>query len=450
MVGEIKSRVQVHGKNTIQDLAKSITDMLWSYDSVKHVVKNNYVILNAIVRNTIKSLGINADNFNFETFNDNFDIYEIDTQSQDTLADSLAKVLSKFIIAKDNVDIAMKKAPYEIESRLKEIIDYLRKKPGDNETVGYAKELIQELKEFNRDLARKYESELGTILNPKPMVKVIESKPEVGNERTKEIEDTEYFLKAYMVYLSATPFGHRMFGYWREQCRIYIERLRALNPQLASKYERELNTLLYEKEKYANYGKKRKRERKVRIHHASYRITDFNETENADNDKREETARALEELRKQREAEIYSIEVVLFEIFRTLRDPRMSKYWNENIELAKSEIERLRKLDPERANKYERELNTLLYEKEKYANYGKETRTEYFNANETENADNDKRKVNDANTVDVSEILRPSPPPVKSDAKSKNTVERKTDLLHQITSTIAKDFANLYYYRGRY
>jgi len=394
MVVKEKARVKDHGKSTeksnVNDIVRTITDMLWSYDSVRKCVNNNYVILNAIVRNAIKSLNINADNFDIEAFNDNFDVHELDLESQDTLADSLAKVLSKFIIAKvdNNVDIAMEKAPYEIESRLREILNYLKSNPNDNETVDYAKELIQELKEFNRELGVKYSRELENIVNPKPKVetepmakvRVIESKPE-------PVVDANGVLKPVTE------------GRLR-QIRSY-ERLR---PKL-----REL---------------------------------------------REETARALEELRKQREAEIYSIEVVLFEVFRTLRDPRESKYWNENIELAKSEIERLRKLDPERADRYERELQEILSEIER----NREPKAR-VNVNRSKIIAyipiEPKVNVNDVNAVDVSEILRPTPPrprSVKTDVKSntKTTAKRNPGLLRQIMNTIGKDFVNMYYYRRRY
>jgi hypothetical protein len=361
MVGEIKARVQVHGKNTTQDLAKSITDMLWSYDSVKRVVKNNYVILNAIVRNVFKSLNINADNFDIESFNDNFDIHEIDTQTQDTLADSLAKVLSKFIIAKadNNVDIAMEIAPSMIESRLREILNYLKGNPNDSETVDYAKELIQQLRGLDRALAAKYSRELSTILNPKPaepkpmvierpkpeqpkpvnepkpVVKVIESKPEpvvngiettlrqifellkdpresknwseyveaaeslieklrkVDPKKAEEYEERlkamvnldgiEFVLKSYLAYIRV---GVSASEYYIEQVRALIAKLRLVDKEKSVEYERKLNTVLYERRKYANYGRKVS-ERRVRIHYASYRITDFNESENADSDKRE-------------------------------------------------------------------------------------------------------------------------------------------------------------------
>ena len=305
MAGEIKPRVQVHGKNTTQDLAKSITDTLWSYDSVRKCVNNNYVILNAIVRNTIKSLGVNADNFDFETFNDNFDIHDIDTQSQDTLADSLAKILSRFIVNKadNNIDIAMEKAPYEIESRLREILNYLKGNPNDNETVDYAKELIQELKEFDRDLARRYESELSTILNPKPVEPkpmVIERpKPEQpkpdnepkakvkvisAQERESKAMAIERLLKEYLIYIRAPHVGkYDSTPIFVEKAKELIEKLKQYDIGLARYYERELNSILYYKQKYTSRGEKR--ESRVRIKRASAKITDyFGESENDDND----------------------------------------------------------------------------------------------------------------------------------------------------------------------
>jgi len=164
---------------------------------------------------------------------------------------------------------------------------------------------------------------------------------------------------------------------------------------------------------------------------------------------REETAKALEELRKQREAEIRSIEVVLFEVFRTLRDPRESKYWNENIELAKSEIERLRKLDPERADRYERELQEILSEPKAMVHVNRGKIIAYIPMPE-------KPSVNDANAidaVDVSEILRPKPTKprsVKTNTKTEKQKPRLLRQLHQIMDVIGKDFVNMYYYRKRY
>jgi len=297
MVSEIKARIQVHGKDNTQDLVKSIVDTLWSYDSIKHVVKNNYVILNAIVRNVIKSLNINADNFDFEAFSDNFDVYELDTQSQDTLADSLAKVLSKFIIHDnyDKIDIAMERATYEIESRLREVMDYLRKNPHDSETVDYAKELIKQLRELDRALAAKYSRELESIVNPKPAkpetainiedilkpvrpkannepkakvrVKTKPEQPKPNNETIIKVKSIEGLLGHYMLYVRAPTTG----PYYVERVRELIERLRKLDTEKASEYERKLNTILYEMRKYG----RRVSERRVRIHRASYRITDY-------------------------------------------------------------------------------------------------------------------------------------------------------------------------------
>jgi len=63
-------------------------------------------------------------------------------------------------------------APGMIESRLREIIDYLRFNPNDTETMGYAKLLIDQLSEFDGALAMKYARELDTmtLTNAKPVV----------------------------------------------------------------------------------------------------------------------------------------------------------------------------------------------------------------------------------------------------------------------------------------
>jgi hypothetical protein len=310
MVVQQKARARTTEKDNGKDIAKSITDMLWDYNEIKRTVNNNYVVLQSVVRNVVKSLGINTDNFDIESFNDNFDIHELDLESQDTLADSLSKLLSRFIVNKadNNIDKAIEMAPYEITNRLNEIMAYLKTNPKDNETVDYAKELIAGLKEFNRELARKYEIELSTILNPKPVeprakVRVIESKPvepkpmvierpkpepkpvvkhNVVNDRAKEIENTEYFLKMYIAYIrlpqsQSTP-------YFIEKAKELIDRLRKLDPQKANKYERILNTVLYEKRKYAKEPRA-----KVRIRYASAKITEYfntNESE-SESDKRE-------------------------------------------------------------------------------------------------------------------------------------------------------------------
>ena len=386
MVSKAKARVKDNG---MQDLVKEITDMMWSYDSVRRIVNNNYIILQSVVRNVVKSLGINADNFDFESFSDNFDIHELDLESQDTLVDSLSKLLSKFVIHNDydRVDIAMEMAPAMIESRLREVIDYLRNNPQDNEALEYAKDLINQLRGFDWSLALRYERELESIVKPRvseeprAVVRVIETKPEPKVDDNNVLRPvTESRLR---------------------QIRSY-ERLRPKLQKL-----------------------------------------------------REETTRALEELRKQRETEIRSIEVVLFEVFRTLRDPRESKYWNENIELAKSEIERLRKLDPERADRYERELQEILSEIEKdrepkaRVHVNRSKIIAYISMPE-------KPSVNDANAVDavdVSEILRPKPTKPRSVKTDVKPVKRKPGLLRQIMNTIGRDFVNMYYYhyyRRRY
>jgi len=389
-----------------QELVKEITDTLWTYEDVKRVVNRNYIVLQAIVRNTVKSLGINENNFDVQSFIDSFDIYELDLNSQDTFVDSLSKVLSKFIVHDeyDNIDKAMEMAPYEIESRLREVLDYLRKNPGDNETIEYAKELINQLREFNRDLARRYENELSLLLSPKPVETKVESetKPEIKIESEPkpviriETKSTETKVDDNNVLKPVTESRLR-------QIRNYKE----LRPKLV--------------------------------------------------ELREVTTRALEELRKQREDEIHSIEVVLFEVFRTLRNPRETRYWDENVELARNEIERLRQLDPERADRYERELEKILSEREPKAkvhvNRGKIIA--YILPEKLE-----KPKVNDVNAVDVEKILRPvrstgsKPRSVKTDVNTKITV-KKPGLLQRIRyvmDVIGKDFVNMYYmyyYRSR-
>jgi len=297
MVVKEKARLKNNVQDNDKDLVKSIVDMLWEYNEIKRAVNNNYVILQSVVRNTVKSLGINANNFDLQSFMDNFDIHEIDTQTQDTLSYSLSELMSRFIVNKadNNVDVQIEMAPSMIESRLREVMDYLRKNPQDSETVEYANELLKQLSQFDRKLATKYGMELRAIVNPKPVEpKPVETKAEpkarvkvVSNEererKLREIDSIVYILR---IWLSATPLNDRMFPYWLEQCKMYIEKLRKLDPQLANEYERELRRRVYEKEKYANYGKKRVRERRVRIKRASAKITDFfdakeTETENA-------------------------------------------------------------------------------------------------------------------------------------------------------------------------
>ena len=301
MVVKKKARIQVHGKDDTQDLVKEITDTLWHYDEIRRVVNNNYIVLQAIIRSVVKSLGINADNFDMESFSDNFDIYELDLESQDTFSHSLSKLLSKFIIDKadNNVDIAMEMAPYEIESRLREVMDYLRKNP-DNETIEYAKELIKQLRELDRALADKYSRELEDILKPvepKPMV-IERPKPEqpkpvnepkarvrvIPKPQVDDVARIEGLIKHYLLYVRAPVTG----PYYVEKLRELIAKLRLVDKEKAAKYERILNTILYEKRKYAGKRETRAKPR-ARVRHASAKITDYlnaNEYERESEDKR--------------------------------------------------------------------------------------------------------------------------------------------------------------------
>jgi hypothetical protein len=192
--GMARTQLRSTVKSTEKDISRSIVDLLWKYDSIKQVVNNNYIVLQSMVRNTINSLGINADNFDFEAFMDNFDIYELDLESQDTLADSLEKLLSKFIIdnVDSNVDRAMETASYEIESRLREVIDYLRTNYGDNEALEYARELVSELREFDVNLASKYASEIENLVrSEEPSVDISEILKPVDGKRLKQIRSNK-------------------------------------------------------------------------------------------------------------------------------------------------------------------------------------------------------------------------------------------------------------------
>ena len=153
------------------ELVREITDWLWGFTDIRKVVNNNYIVLQSIVHNVVKDLGINDGNFNLQAFMDNFDIYELDLQSHDTFIDSLTELLARFKVGSD-VDLVMDGAPIEIENRLREVIEYLRGNPHDTETMGYAKLLIDQLSEFNAPLATKYEYELDTLT--KPITKVVE------------------------------------------------------------------------------------------------------------------------------------------------------------------------------------------------------------------------------------------------------------------------------------
>jgi hypothetical protein len=269
-------------------------------------------------------------------------------------------LLSKFIIHNDydRVDIAMEMAPSMIESRLREILNYLKSNPNDSEAVDYAKELIRELKEFNRELAAKYSRELSTILNPKPA----EPEPAINVE---DILKPANEPKAKVRVIKPEP---------------VVDGNNVLKPVT----ERRLRQI-------RGYERLRPKLRGLR----------------------EETARALENARKR---EIRDIEDTLRQIFELLKDPRESKNWGEYVEAARGLIERLRELDAKKASEYEEKLKAMInldgvsvlrsylsaLEKRKYANYGrKEPRakvrikrasakiTDYFN--ESENADNDNK-----------------------------------------------------------
>ena len=174
-------RIKSTGKTQpVTELVREITDWLWGFTDIRKVVNNNYIILQSIVRKVVKNLGINDGNFDMQSFMDNFDIHELDLQSQDTFMDTLSELLLRFKVGGD-VDV-MDGAPGMIEDRLREIIEYLRKNPYDTETMGYAKLLIDQLSEFNVPLAKKYEYELDTLT--KPVTKVVEPiKPVVFKQR---------------------------------------------------------------------------------------------------------------------------------------------------------------------------------------------------------------------------------------------------------------------------
>jgi hypothetical protein len=109
-------------------------------------------------------------------------------------------------------------------------------------------------------------------------------------------------------------------------------------------------------------------------------------------------------------------------------------------------------LDPERADRYERELQEILSEIERnrepkarvHVNRGKIIA--YIPIEPKVNVND----VDAVDAVDVSEILKPSSPKPRS-AKTdvKTTVKRKPGLL-RLMNTIGKDFVNMYYYRRRY
>jgi len=149
------------------ELVREITDWLWGFTDIRKVVNNNYIILQSIVRNVVKGLGINDGNFDLQVFMDNFDVHELDLMTQDTFMDTLSEVLARFKVGGD-VDVVMDGASSMIGNRLREVIDYLRNNPNDTETMDYAKLLINQLYGFNNELAVKYARELETITKPKP------------------------------------------------------------------------------------------------------------------------------------------------------------------------------------------------------------------------------------------------------------------------------------------
>jgi len=177
-----KNRTRSTGKTQpMTELVREITDWLWGFTDIRKVVNNNYIILQSIVRKVVKNLGINDGNFDMQSFMDNFDIHELDLQSQDTFIDTLSELLLRFKVGSD-VDLMMDGVPYMIESRLMEIIDYIRHNPSDTEAMDYAKSLIDQLSEFDSALAMKYSRELDTLT--KPVTKVVEPvKPVVFKQR---------------------------------------------------------------------------------------------------------------------------------------------------------------------------------------------------------------------------------------------------------------------------
>lgn len=128
---------------------------LWRYGEVRKAVGNNFVVLRATVHNIIKNLGT----IDLGAFRDGFDIHELDTTSQDTLADSLTRVLRKYAKAGGDVDNALDEAPYLIINRLREVLEHLRSSGGsDSDALEYAKALVEQLRGFNALLASIYET----------------------------------------------------------------------------------------------------------------------------------------------------------------------------------------------------------------------------------------------------------------------------------------------------
>ena len=137
---------------TNTELELEVARELWRYGEVRKAVGNNFIVLRATVHNIIKSLGT----IDLGAFRDGFDIHELDTTSQDTLADSLTRVLRKYAKAGGDADSALDEAPYLITNRLREVLEHLRSS-GDSDALEYAKALVEQLQSFNTLLASIYE-----------------------------------------------------------------------------------------------------------------------------------------------------------------------------------------------------------------------------------------------------------------------------------------------------
>jgi hypothetical protein len=136
------------------ELELEVARELWRYDEVRKAVGNNFIVLRATVHNIIKNLGT----IDLGAFRDGFDIHELDLSSQDTLADSLTRVLRKYAKAGGDADNALDAAPYLITNRLREVLEHLKGSGGsDSDALEYAKALVEQLQSFNTLLASIYE-----------------------------------------------------------------------------------------------------------------------------------------------------------------------------------------------------------------------------------------------------------------------------------------------------
>jgi hypothetical protein len=139
---------------TNTELELEVAHELWRYGEVRKAVGNNFIVLRATVHNIIKSLGT----IDLGAFRDGFDIHELDLSSQDTLADSLTRVLRKYAKAGGDTDNILDAAPYLITNRLREVLEHLRSSGGsDSDALEYAKALVEQLRGFNALLASIYE-----------------------------------------------------------------------------------------------------------------------------------------------------------------------------------------------------------------------------------------------------------------------------------------------------